>query len=275
MNEPTQKDHFQEEIRKQYDGLSKRLKQVAKYVLDNSDSVVFDTVSTIAERAGVPPSTLIRFANAFGFNGFNEIKQLYRQYMMESTSRYRDRIQLFRQIESNDNNSNSELNNVLDVFVQGNIQALQQLTSQVSIEQLERTVEILNSAKRIFIVGLKRSFSIANYLNYALHHLDYDVFLIDGSGGMFDEQLSRIRKDDAVIAISFSPYANETLNVVKVTAKSGVKHIAITDSQLSPLLAFSDVSFIIKEAQVSGFRSQCATMTLAQAISVSLALKRV
>lgn len=275
MNEPTQKDHFQEEIRKQYDGLSKRLKQVAKYVLDNSDSVVFDTVSTIAERAGVPPSTLIRFANAFGFNGFNEIKQLYRQYMMESTSRYRDRIQLFRQIESNDNNSNSELNNVLDVFVQGNMQALQQLTSQVSIEQLERTVEILNSAKRIFIVGLKRSFSIANYLNYALHHLDYDVFLIDGSGGMFDEQLSRIRKDDAVIAISFSPYANETLNVVKVTAKSGVKHIAITDSQLSPLLAFSDVSFIIKEAQVSGFRSQCATMTLAQAISVSLALKRV
>lgn len=275
MNEPTQKDHFQEEIRKQYDGLSKRLKQVAKYVLDNSDSVVFDTVSTIAERAGVPPSTLIRFANAFGFNGFNEIKQLYRQYMMESTSRYRDRIQLFRQIESNDNNSNSELNNVLDVFVQGNMQALQQLTSQVSIEQLERTVEILNSAKRIFIVGLKRSFSIANYLNYALHHLDYDVFLIDGSGGMFDEQLSRIRKDDAVIAISFSPYANETLNVVKVTAKSGIKHIAITDSQLSPLLAFSDVSFIIKEAQVSGFRSQCATMTLAQAISVSLALKRV
>lgn len=275
MNEPTQKDHFQEEIRKQYDGLSKRLKQVAKYVLDNSDSVVFDTVSTIAERAGVPPSTLIRFANAFGFNGFNEIKQLYRQYMMESTSRYRDRIQLFRQIESNDNNSNSELNNVLDVFVQGNMQALQQLTSQVSIEQLERTVEILNSAKRIFIVGLKRSFSIANYLNYALHHLDYDVFLIDGSGGMFDEQLGRIRKDDAVIAISFSPYANETLNVVKVTAKSGVKHIAITDSQLSPLLAFSDVSFIIKEAQVSGFRSQCATMTLAQAISVSLALKRV
>lgn len=99
--------------------------------------------------------------------------------------------------------------------------------------------------------------------------------MIDGSGGMFDEQLSRIRENDAVIAISFSPYANETLNVVTATAKAGVKHIAITDSQLSPLLAFSDVSFIVKEAQVSGFRSQCATMTLAQTIAVYLALSKI
>lgn len=274
MNEPTQLAHFQEEIRKQYDGLSKRLKQVAQYVLDNGNSVVFDTVSTIAERVGVPPSTLIRFANAFGFSGFNEIKQLFRQDMMEGTSRYTERVQLFRQIEPDESGPSGELNHVLDVFVQGNTQALHQLASQVSNEQLDRTVDILNNAKRIFIVGLKRSFSIANYLNYALHHLDYDVFMIDGSGGMFDEQLSRIREEDAVIAISFSPYANETLNVVTATAKPGVKHIAITDSQLSPLLAFSDVSFIIKEAQVSGFRSQCATMTLAQTIAVSLALKK-
>ncbi|QIM67735.1 Fe-S cluster assembly protein HesB [Mannheimia granulomatis] len=274
MHEPTQLAHFQEEIRKQYDGLSKRLKQVAQYVLDNGNSVVFDTVSTIADRANVPPSTLIRFANAFGFSGFNEIKQLFRQDMMENTSRYAERVQLFRQIEPDENSSDGTLNHILDVFVQGNMQALQQLTSQVSSEQLEQTVEILNSAKRIFIVGLKRSFSIANYLNYALHHLDYDVFMIDGSGGMFDEQLGRIREGDAVIAISFSPYANETLNVVSATARTGVKHIAITDSQLSPLLSFSDVSFIIKEAQVSGFRSQCATMTLAQTIAVSLALKK-
>lgn len=139
---------------------------------------------------------------------------------MEGTSRYTERVQLFRQIEPLDE-QNSELNHILDVFVQGNTQALQQLSTQVSEEQLAQTVDILHNAKRIFIVGLKRSFSIANYLNYALHHLDYDVFMIDGSGGMFDEQLSRIREGDAVIAVSFSPYANETLNVVTATARPG------------------------------------------------------
>ncbi|AGH39526.1 Transcriptional regulator [Bibersteinia trehalosi USDA-ARS-USMARC-188] len=274
MNTSTQLANFQEEIRKQYDGLSKRLKQVAQYVLDNSNSVVFDTVSTIAEKANVPPSTLIRFANAFGFSGFNEIKQLFRQDMMQSTSRYTERVQLFRQIEPDIDEQNNTLDNILRIFIQGNTQALQQLANQVTEEKLELTSKLLHESNRIFIVGLKRSFSIACYLNYALHHLDYDVFLIDGTGGMFEEQLSRIREGDVVIAISFSPYANETINVIQATARSGVKHIAITDSQLSPLLSFSDVSFIIKEAQVSGFRSQCATMTLAQTIAVSLALKK-
>lgn len=275
MNEPTQLTHLQEEIRLRYDTLSKRLKQVAEYVLDNSNSVVFDTVSTIAERANVPPSTLIRFANAFGFKGFNELKQLFRQNLMEERVSYTERAQLFQQMNSPSNEESNISTQILRLFVHGNSQTLQQLSNQITEEQLDTATTLLNNANRIFIVGLKRSFSIASYLNYALHHLDYDAILIDGLGGMFDEQLNRVKEGDLVIAISFSPYANETLNVINATAKIGVKHIAITDSQLSPLLAFSDVSFIVKEAQINGFRSQCSTMTLVQTLVVSLAMKKV
>lgn len=275
MNEQSQLTHLQEEIRLRYDSLSKRLKQVAEYVLDNSNSVVFDTVSTIAQRANVPPSTLIRFANAFGFKGFNEMKQLFRQNLMEETVSYTERVQLFQKMEAQDNAEQRVSSQILKLFIQGNNQALQQLANQVDEEQLDTATRLLTQAKRIFIVGLKRSFSIASYLNYALHHLDFDAILIDGLGGMFDEQLSRVKEGDLVIAISFSPYANETLNVLNATAKIGVKHIAITDSQLSPLLTFSDVAFIVKEAQVKGFRSQCATMTLVQTLMVALAMKKV
>ena len=58
---------------------------------------------------------------------------------------------------------------------------------------------------------------------------------------------------------------------MNITAQKGVKQIAITDSQISPLVTFSDVSFIIKEAQIKGFRSQCSTMTLAQTLVIALA----
>ena len=68
---------LQDQIRNNYSDLSKRLQQVAKYVLDNSNSVAFDTVAVIAQQAEVPPSTLIRFASAFGFSGFNDMKQLF------------------------------------------------------------------------------------------------------------------------------------------------------------------------------------------------------
>ena len=91
---------------------------------------------------------------------------------------------------------------------------------------------------------------------------------------MFDEQLNQVKKGDAVVAISFSPYAQETLNIMNVTAQKGIKQIAITDSQISPLLMFSDVSFVIKEAQVKGFRSQCASMTLVQTLAIALGLEK-
>ena len=84
-NNPTQLSLLQDDIRRRYETLSKRLKQVARYILDNSNSIAFDTVASIAQQADVPPSTLIRFANAFGFSGFNEMKQVFRQHLMEET----------------------------------------------------------------------------------------------------------------------------------------------------------------------------------------------
>ena len=248
------------------------MKQVAQYVLDNNNSIVFDTVATIAERADVPPSTLIRFANAFGFAGFNEMKQIFRENLMEETSNYTERLQLSRRLDEHEQQETS--GDILSIFAQANSQALQKLAAQTSEAQLKQAVDILNNANNIFIIGLKRSFSIACYLDYALHHLDCRSFVINGLGGMFDEQLSQVKKGDAVVAISFSPYAQETLNIMNITAQKGIKQIAITDSQISPLLAFSDVSFVIKEAQVKGFRSQCASMTLVQTLAIALGLER-
>jgi DNA-binding MurR/RpiR family transcriptional regulator len=40
---------------------------------------------------------LIRFANAFGFSGFNEMKQMFKQHLMEETANYTERARLFRQ----------------------------------------------------------------------------------------------------------------------------------------------------------------------------------
>lgn len=273
MQDNSQLINLQNEIRLRYDSLSKRLKQVAQYVLDNSNSVVFDTVATISDRAGVPPSTLIRFANAFGFSGFNEMKQIFRENLMEETASYTERLQIFRQLEPAQETQESAAE-ILSIFAQANNQALQQLASQTSPELLQQAVNILNKANNIFIVGLKRSFSIACYLDYALHHLDCRSFVINGLGGMFDEQLSQVKEGDVVVAISFSPYAKETLEIMNHTSQRGIKQIAITDSQISPLIAFSDVSFVIKEAQVRGFRTQCATMTLVQTLAIALALEK-
>lgn len=272
MNETSQLSALQDEIRGRYDTLSKRLKQVARYILDNSDCIAFDTVASIAERTNVPPSTLIRFANAFGYKGFNEMKQVFRQHMMEETVSYTERARLFRQTSADIGSAPEKPEDILQVFTMANSQALQQLAIQTSGEQLAQAVKLLADAENIYLIGLRRSFSVASYLTYALRHLERKAFLIDGLGGMFSEQLSMVRPQDVVVAISFSPYAQETVELMKMGVQSGARQIAITDSQVSPLAAFSDVCFVVREAQVDGFRSQVASLCLAQTLAVSLAL---
>ncbi|SHO58639.1 MurR/RpiR family transcriptional regulator [Vibrio quintilis] len=270
MATATTLSELQDEIRFRYGELSKRLQQVAAYILDNKNSVAFETVSVIAEQAEVPPSTLIRFASAFGFSGFNEMKQLFRSNLLEETSSYTDRVKLLKELDGEPEPPEKPAD-ILQEFTRANCHAMQQLASQTSPEELEEAVQLLSGANNIYVVGLGRSFSVSSYLTYAFRHLNKRAFLIDGLGGMFKEQLSMVEADDVVIAISFSPYARETTEISDSLAKLGTRQIIITDSQISPLASFSDVCFVVKEAKVDAFRSQAASLCLAQTLAVSLA----
>lgn len=269
MNSITNVSQFQQDVRQRYPTLSKRLQQVAGYVLDNPNSVAFDTVAAIAKAAEVPPSTLIRFASAFEFNGFNEIKQIFQMHLVEETSSYTERASLFRQLEG-DQAVKERPEHILYEFTHANAMAMERLANQIQPDMLQRAVTLLNQANHIYIVGLGRSFGIASYLTYALRHLDRKASLVDGSGGMFKEQISMVGPEDVVIAISYSPYAEETLITSQIAAAKGAQQIVLTDSLISPLASLSDVCFVVKEAQVDAFRSLSATQCLVQTLAVAL-----
>lgn len=274
MATPSQLAQLQDKIRTSYDSLSKRLKQVARYILDNGNTIPFETIASIAEKANVPPSTLIRFANNYGFDGFNEMKQVFRQHLMEETVNYTERASLTRQAISDGPAVPQTPAEILKVFSMVNEQALQQLSGQIHDRDLERAVKLLAEAENIYVIGFRRSFSIAAYLTTALRQLERRTYLIDGLGGMFNAQLNMVRPTDVVISISILPYAQEVVDLVAMGAAQGARQIAITDSVVSPLIAFSEVCFVVREAQVDGFRSQIASMCLAQALMMSLSLHR-
>jgi DNA-binding MurR/RpiR family transcriptional regulator len=263
---------LQNQIRACYGDLSKRLQQVASYVLENSNSLAFDTIAVIATQADVPPSTLIRFAKAFEFNGFNEIKQLFRQDLIAETASYTDRARLFKETKHHQTIPEKPLA-ILQEFALVNSEAMSQLARQTPEDKLDLAVDILNKAANIYIIGLRRSFSTAAYLTYALRQAERRAFLIDGLGGMFNEQFSMVSKNDVVLSISFSPYAKETITLSETASKKGAKQIIITDSQISPLATLSDVCFIVNEGKVDAFRSQSASLCLVQSLAVALAFK--
>lgn len=262
---------LQQQIRLEFSGLSKRLQQVAAYVLDNPNDIALETLATIGQKAEVPPSTLIRFASAFGFSGFNEMKKLFREKIIEETSSYTDRAKIHRQLNSESYSPKSP-KRIVQEFANANSQAMNSLANHISERDLINSIDILKKCENIYVIGLRRSFSVASYFTYTLRHLNKRAFLVDGLGGMLEEQMRMIGPNDAVIAISFSPYADETVVLCELASKAGAKQIVITDSQVCPLTNFSDISFIIKEAKVDAFRSQSTSLCLVQSIAVAMAM---
>src|SRR5271165_4077250 len=74
------------------DKLPRRLAQVAAYTIEFPDDVAFGTVSSIAERAAVQPSTLVRFAKALGYRGFSEMQALFQLRLRDRPNNYEARL---------------------------------------------------------------------------------------------------------------------------------------------------------------------------------------
>lgn len=260
-------DDLRADISARHDALSDRLRRIAVFALDNPDTVALETIAVIAERAGVQPSAVIRFAKAFGFDGFSEMQRLFRSRLVDRPPRYRERIAELRR------DSDERLrtpDGILAHFVEAGTAALSHLRDEATADKLDRAVRILNAARTIHVVGQRRSFAPAAYLAYALRQLDRSCRPLDNVGGMIEQQARQMERGDALIAISFHPYAPETLDAVTTASERRVPVIAITDAAPNPLHAAAAVSFDVEEASVKDFRALSATMCLAVSLVVAL-----
>ena len=268
---PTSLTDLQKAIEARYESLSKRLRQVAQYVVDHPSNLAFGTVQVIAQEAGVHPSTLVRFANAFGYSGFSEMQRLFQQKLLQESPSYTERIRIAR--ETLGDPGSQSPHQLLGEFIEADSLTLQSLDQHIQPDDLDQAIDILAKAESVHIVGTRRSFVPATYFAYALRHIDRRAHLLDNVGGMYQEQAGTIGQRDAVLAISFRPYATETDNSVRIALERKVPVIVITDSVLSPLASLGSVVFVLPDSQVHGFRSLTPALCLAQSLAIGLAYR--
>lgn len=273
MNPPDNLETLRSAITSRYEELSPRLKQVASFVLDNPNDIALETLAVNARRCNVQPSTIVRFAKVFGYNGATEMQRLFRDEILTAapSPSYSERIRQFH--ERSDSVDRMMPYNVMQEFSESNIIALEHLRDAVRKEDLDRSIDLIQNAHTIYLAGVRRSFPVAAYLAYSLSHVEKRAFLLDGVAGMTSEQSWMLGPEDLLIAVSFKPYASETLAVVETAAANSVPMIAISDSRLSPVAKNADVCFEIKDAEVRQFRSLTASMCLAQTLVISYAYK--
>ena len=159
-------------------------------------------------------------------------------------------------------------------FAEAAEKSLGDLRARLDGEKLEKAVHMLAEAETIYLVGLRRSFPITSYMSYAFGKLGVKNQLIGATGGLAMEDVSFATKRDVILAISFAPYASETVKLAQVAAGRGVPLLAITDSAFSPLAAIAKLRFEVSEANFEGFRSLSASMALAMTLTVAVAERR-
>jgi DNA-binding MurR/RpiR family transcriptional regulator len=246
--------------------LPKRISQVAAYSLDNPDEIAFGTAASVAASAGVQPSTLIRFARFFGFDGFTSLQSVFRERLRDRNLSYDERLTSLSSFDVPEHDTD-----VLKGLMEASVRSINTLASSIDRNRFDQAVNILSKAKVIYIVARRRSFPVASYLAYTLGKLKVWSVLIDSAVGLAPEAISFASKEDAMIAVSFSPYSQETVAHCKSLSERGVPVVGITDSAFSPLSEYADVWFDVVEADYGGFRSLSASLALAGALAIRVA----
>jgi len=264
-------DELKGSLSRRYPGLSPQLQRIASFALEHPQDMALDTVATLARGAGVQPSAMVRFAQALGYDGFSGLQRVFRGRLVERSNHapglhnYRERVAAFRADQAR-----SGPGGVLAQFIADSIASLERLHEHVAPADLAAAVRILSSARTLYTLGQRRSFTVAYYLAYALTQLDLDAHLLDSPGGMLHDRAQLIGPKDALIVMSFRNYTEEVIEVAQACHARKVPVVAITDNALSPLVRHASVCFQIEEKSSKPFNMLVGPVCFAQALVIAV-----
>ncbi len=269
MKPPRDFQHLKAYILEHNETFPKRLRQVAVFALENPDEIAFGTAASIAGRADVQPSTLVRFAQSIGYAGFSDLQAVFRDRLRERGSTYDERLEALSGAFGREGG-----NAILSGVIAAAGTSIDSLAATINSGQFNDAVKLLSRAETIYLLAQRRSYPITTYLAYMFGKLKIRVQLVSSPFGIEPEQMAFASKKDGALAVSFSPYASATIDHAQFLGEQGVPVVSITDSAFSPLVSLSKLWFEVAESDFGGFRSLSATMALATAMAIAIGEER-
>ena len=257
-----------------YAGFSKRLQVIASYILDNPDDLALESLATVAARAKVQPSAIVRFAKALGYPGTGPMQRIIRDGFLANRASlgYQERVRRFNASVAGDASPRRET--ILDEFIAADSVAIQVLGEQISADDIASAVRMIARADTLYIMGYRRAFPVAAYFAYSLQQIGKRIVFMDGVAGLARQQVGTITAADLFLAISYYPYAQETVEAVESARAAGANVLSITDTLVGQIAKLSDQVLQVREPRVRNFRSLSASMCLAQVLVVAFAFEQ-
>lgn len=244
-------------LQERFRTFSKGQKLIANYIMDSYDKAAFMTASRLGKTVGVSESTVVRFAVELGFDGYPSMQKTLQALV-------RTKLTSVQRIEV----SNSRIaGDVAGAVLQADIDALRRTGELLDREQLEKCVDAILHARRIYIVGVRSSAAIAFFLNFHLRSAFDNVQLItSASTSEMFEQMIHVTHEDVVLGISLPRYSVRTVKLLQYARARGATTAAITDKVDAPAGRVSDCVLVAKSDMVSVVDSLVAPMSVVNAL---------
>lgn len=251
-------------IQIKFSGLSKGQKRIAEYILKNYDKAAFMTAAKLGTSVGVSESTVVRFANELGFSGYPKLQKALQELIKNKLTTVQ-RLELSNDFETN----GDALKGVLKADME-NIRATLEKINPYTFEQ------VLNSifkAKNIYIIGLRSSTALSEFLGFYLNIMLQNVRVVSYGISDIFEQMINVEEGDLVIGIGFPRYAAKTIDVLDFAKAKGAEVVAITDSLLSPLASKADCTLIAQSNMASFVDSLVAPLSVINALIIAVGMR--
>ncbi len=248
-------------IQERFDEFSRSQKDVARYIVDHLDEAAFLTAEELARRASTSSSTVVRFSQALGFEGYPELQQAaieeYRATIATAGATAGGALFSF---------DHSELEGSLSADYAN----LEETARKLTPEQVDASVAALATAQRIVIVGVDQMAFFASYLRHTLSLLDIRAEIVASTGGESLQRLGRIDENTLVITLSAGRAHPLLLRAMKLALHRGARTLAVSDATMSEVGEHAELTLYFSSNSPSFARSNTALMALVQALAHGL-----
>ncbi len=248
------------------DDLSRSHRSVADYVVANPFHAATMGIEELAAATGVSVATINRFAREFGFQGF----VAFRAECLRIYARTLEPVEKIRRLEGGDLGTLP----LMQASLAGARANLDAALARLDAATCSHAVEMLVTAKRVFVIGFGVSSALARLVQHLFEQSLPMVDLIDGSGGS-ERVVRRMRQvggpDDLVVAISLQRYSLFTIEMVAKAKAAGARVLCITDFADSPLVPHADAVLFAPSEHVALHASSAGTTAMIEALATALA----
>ncbi|WP_320040032.1 MurR/RpiR family transcriptional regulator [uncultured Desulfobacter sp.] len=253
------------EISLKLDSLTPKARTLGTYIIKNPSKVVFMTTKELAEACGVSEATVVRFVSTIGYSRYSDFQEALKDFLNTGLS-LPERLDI-------KGRENPELDRLHRGIIEELVN-LQHLYEHINVDTMTQFVDHLESADCIYFTGSRISYTFAYYFGWSLTKVRRGIHILKGSDSTTMDMLNNAPENNLVVLAATTRYPNELIRLSKMIRRAGHTLLALTDSSISPVIQFADLSLVVPSKSIPFIGNVSGMLTVIQCMVQELANRK-